>query len=60
MTEIINHDEHSMKVSLRRILIGKILLLKATLLSRLNKDEDCEATFKKALTYNAGKFKIVY
>lgn len=35
--------------------MGKILLLKATVLSRLNNDEDCEAAFKKAITFNAGK-----
>lgn len=47
-------------ITLRRILIGKILLLKATVLSKLNKEEDCEAAFKKALTYNAGDEDIVY
>jgi len=55
-TEPSDHVEESM-ITLRRILIGKILLLKATVLSKLNKEEDCEAAFKKALTYNAGKFK---
>lgn len=51
-----DHEEENI-ITLRRILIGKILLLKATVLSKLKKEEDCEATFKKALTYNAGKFK---
>ncbi|XP_025198606.1 uncharacterized protein LOC112596938 [Melanaphis sacchari] len=53
-----NHDENI--TTLRRILIGKILLLKATVLSKLNKEEDCEAAFKKALSYNAGDEDIVY
>lgn len=58
-TETNSYDENSMKVSLRQILIGKILLLKATILNRLNKEEDCEATFKKALRYNSGEFSII-
>lgn len=53
VTETSGHDESI--TTLRRILIGKILLLKATVLSKLNKEEDCNAAFKKALTYNAGK-----
>lgn len=53
MTEPSNYDENI--TTLRRILIGKILLLKATVLSKLNKEKDCEAAFKKALSYNAGK-----
>lgn len=39
------------------MLIGKILLLKATILSKLDKDDDCEAAFRKALMYNSGKLK---
>lgn len=40
--------------TLRRILIGKILLLRATIFSKLNREEECEAAFIKALTYNSG------
>lgn len=40
--------------TLRRILIGKVLLLRATIFSKLNKEEDCEAAFIKALTFNSG------
>ncbi|XP_022173475.1 uncharacterized protein LOC111035945 isoform X1 [Myzus persicae] len=58
LTEPNDHEEES--TTLRRILIGKILLLKATILSKLNKEEDCEAAFKKALTYNTGDEDIVY
>lgn len=54
---MVHSDGEEESITLRRILIGKILLLKATVLSKLNKEEDCEAAFKKALTYNAGKFK---
>lgn len=39
------------------MLIGKILLLKATILSKLDEDDECESAFKKALMYNSGKFK---
>jgi len=56
VTEPSDHEEESI-TTLRRILISKILLLKATIFSKLNKEEDCEAAFKKALTYNTGKFK---
>ncbi|XP_027852543.2 uncharacterized protein LOC114131500 isoform X2 [Aphis gossypii] len=54
VTEPSNYDENI--TTLRRILIGKILLLKATVLSKLNKEKDCEAAFKKALSYNADFF----
>lgn len=54
MSETKNSNENIK--TLRQILIGKILLLKATVLSKLNKEEDCQAAFEKALTYNAGKF----
>lgn len=42
--------------TLRKNLIGKVLLLKAMVLSKLDKEEECEASFQKALTYNKGKF----
>lgn len=48
-------DDESVK-TLRRILIGKILLLRATILSKLNLEKDCEAAFQKALTFNPGIF----
>lgn len=60
VTETDVYSENNMKVTLCQILIGKILLLKATFLNRLNKEEDCEVTFKKALKYNAGEFSIKY
>lgn len=53
MSETKNYNKNIK--TLRQILIGKILLLKATVLSKLNKEEDCQAAFEKALTYNAGK-----
>lgn len=52
-SETFNCDENIK--TLRKILIGKILLLRATVLSRLNLDKDCEAAFQKALAYNSGK-----
>jgi len=55
LTETKDHGE-SIKI-LQRILIGKILLLKAKILTKLNMDEECEAAFKKAITFNAGKLK---
>lgn len=54
LSETFNCDENIK--TLRKILIGKILLLRATVLSRLNLDKDCEAAFQKALSHNSGKF----
>lgn len=54
LTETNSFDERIK--TLRKVLIGKVLLLRATILSKLNNEEECEATFKKALKYNAGNF----
>ncbi|XP_050441484.1 uncharacterized protein LOC126846251 [Adelges cooleyi] len=59
-SSISNEDEENVK-TFRRVLMGKVLLLKATVLSRLvDREDECEATYNKALKYNPGDEDIIY
>ncbi|XP_050523834.1 uncharacterized protein LOC126895701 isoform X2 [Daktulosphaira vitifoliae] len=47
--------------TLRRKIMGKVLLHKATILSRLtDREEECETVFNKAIKYNPGDEDIIY